>query len=80
MTNFLYWLVKWYQRTISVRRPYRVCRYEPTCSQYTLEAIQKYGWKGVMMGIFRILRCHPLAKGGYDPVPDHFTLFRTHRK
>lgn len=45
------------------------CRFAPTCSQYTLEAVEKYGVvKGVWKGFLRILRCHPWSSGGYDPV------------
>ena len=69
-------LVRFYQAAFSARRPFRVCRYEPTCSNYMLEAIDRFGWRGVLMGVARILRCHPFVKGGYDPVPDHFTLHR----
>ena len=46
------------------------CRFQPTCSSYTYEAIQKYGAiKGVWLGIKRILKCHPWGNSGYDPVP-----------
>jgi len=46
-----------------------VCRYTPTCSEYTYQAIEKYGvLKGGLMGLKRIIRCNPFSKGGYDPV------------
>lgn len=62
-------LVRFYQVLISPLFP-AVCRYNPTCSQYTLIAIQRYGlFKGAWMGAKRISRCHPLHPGGYDPVP-----------
>jgi uncharacterized protein len=62
-------LIRLYQRTYSQITP-SSCRYLPTCSQYTYEAIQKYGiLKGCRMGAQRIARCHPLHEGGYDPVP-----------
>lgn len=76
MVRVLSRLIKWYQQGISARRPYRVCRYYPSCSQYMLEALQRFGISGVLLGIARILRCQPLARGGYDPVPDHFTFRR----
>lgn len=71
--------VRFYQKFISPFFP-ASCRYRPTCSAYMIEAIEKHGLKGVLMGIARILRCHPFVNGGYDPVPDHFTLRRNKRK
>ncbi|MGT2637861.1 membrane protein insertion efficiency factor YidD [Streptococcus ratti] len=67
--------VRFYQKFISPFFP-ASCRYRPTCSAYMIEAIEKHGLKGILMGIARILRCHPFVKGGQDPVPDHFTLRR----
>ncbi|WP_026883399.1 membrane protein insertion efficiency factor YidD [Clostridium akagii] len=61
-------LIKFYRKYISVlKRP--SCRFYPTCSQYAIEAIEKYGAvKGSFMAIWRIFRCNPFNKGGYDPV------------
>lgn len=68
MKKFLLFLINEYQK-ISRLTPSR-CRFYPTCSQYTKEAIIKYGvLKGVYLGLKRIVRCHPLNEGGYDPVP-----------
>ena len=67
--GFLLWLIRFYQRSISPLHP-GCCRFRPTCSQYAMEAIQKYGaLKGSFLAVRRILRCNPLCKGGYDPVP-----------
>ncbi len=69
MKFILITLIRFYQRFISPLTP-PACRFTPTCSQYTLEAIQKYGaLKGTWLGIKRICRCHPWGGSGYDPVP-----------
>ncbi|MBM7635624.1 membrane protein insertion efficiency factor YidD [Streptococcus saliviloxodontae] len=78
MKRIIIWLVRAYQRGISPLFP-PSCRFEPTCSNYMIEAVQKHGLKGVLMGIARILRCHPFTPTGKDPVPDHFSL-RANRK
>jgi putative membrane protein insertion efficiency factor len=62
-------LLRFYKRFISPALP-SACRFEPTCSVYMYQAIEKYGvFKGGWMGIRRISRCHPFHPGGYDPVP-----------
>ncbi|MDR2037937.1 MAG: membrane protein insertion efficiency factor YidD [Bacteroidales bacterium] len=62
-------LVRFYQSSISPLTP-ASCRYTPTCSQYAIEALQKYGViKGTWLALKRILRCHPWGGHGYDPVP-----------
>lgn len=70
-------LIRFYQKThifhIGVLKTLfmtdAVCRFKPTCSEYTYQAVEKYGaGKGILLGLARIIRCHPWAKGGYDPV------------
>ena len=72
-TDLLTWLlimfVRLYQRFISPLTP-PSCRYTPTCSQYAVEALRKYGpFKGLWLAAKRLLRCHPWGGSGYDPVP-----------
>jgi len=70
-------LVRFYQLALSPLFP-PSCRYSPTCSTYTIHAIEKHGaFKGLIMGLARISRCHPFVAGGKDPVPDYFTLRRS---
>lgn len=62
-------LIKFYQKRISPIKRFRCCIYTPSCSEYTRQAIEKYGViKGLTRGIWRILRCNPFSKGGYDPL------------
>ena len=70
-------LITAYQKTLSPdhgplrhRYPYGVCKFHPTCSEYTKQAVRKYGtMKGMRLGLRRIGRCHPNSAGGFDPVP-----------
>ncbi|MFM9060785.1 MAG: membrane protein insertion efficiency factor YidD [Bacteroidota bacterium] len=69
MRRLLILLVKGYQALLSPHLP-PSCRYSPTCSQYAVEALGKYGaWKGSWLAAKRILRCHPWGGHGHDPVP-----------
>jgi len=68
MKSLALWLLRLYKRWISPSFP-PSCRYVPTCSEYAMEAIARYGaWRGGMIAAWRVLRCHPFAKGGLDPV------------
>ena len=71
VAKILIWLVRFYQKYLSPLKVRTHCIYVPTCSQYALEAIEKYGpWKGGWLALRRFLRCHPFYKGDiYDPVP-----------
>ncbi len=68
MSNFLIKIIRVYQQL--PLHTHSLCRYTPTCSEYTIIAIKEYGSiRGLFMGIKRILRCNPFGKSGYDPVP-----------
>ena len=70
MKNLLLAAIRFYRRCVSPARP-SCCRFIPTCSQYALEAVEKYGvLRGGWLALMRFLRCHPFYKGDfYDPVP-----------
>ena len=78
--NPLYWLalgvVQFYRKFISpMKAP--CCRFLPTCSEYALEAFRRYGFfKGLYLSVRRIFRCNPFGKGGFDPVPSDFHIFK----
>lgn len=68
MKHLMIALIKFYQKNISPLLGSN-CRYLPTCSDYSVQAFEKYGFfKGFYLSVFRILRCNPLFKGGYDPL------------
>jgi putative membrane protein insertion efficiency factor len=66
--------IRAYSRWISPAFPRR-CRYEPTCSAYAAQAVRRFGLiRGMLLAAWRLLRCNPLSNGGFDPVPERFTL------
>lgn len=76
MKKLLKLFIVFYQRAISPYTP-PSCRYIPTCSRYALDAVERYGAiRGGLLAVWRILRCNPFSKGGYDPVPNRFTFKR----
>ena len=71
MKKILIKIIEWYQKNISAYLEQKNirCKYYPTCSEYTKQAIIKYGtFKGIWLGIIRIIKCNPFSKGGYDPL------------
>ena len=76
VAKFFVKLIKFYQKTLSpdhgflkFKYPYGYCRFSPTCSEYSLQALKKYGMiKGSILSFWRILRCNPFNKGGHDPL------------
>ncbi|MGC8494030.1 MAG: membrane protein insertion efficiency factor YidD [Syntrophobacteraceae bacterium] len=78
MRSIFLGLLRAYQIFISPLFP-QACRFAPSCSHYTYEAIETYGVpRGIYLGLRRILRCHPFHPGGYDPVPEN--AFRNHKR
>ena len=74
MKKLLISLIKFYKRKISPNKK-ACCRFRPSCSSYAIGAIEKHGaFLGSIMAIARIMRCNPFFRGGYDPVPERFTL------
>lgn len=74
MKRFLLAPIAAYQRLVSPALPRR-CRYEPTCSAYATQSIRRFGpIRGLLLASWRLLRCNPFSHGGFDPVPDRFTL------
>ncbi len=70
MKRLLIALIRFYRKAISPLTP-ASCKYIPTCSQYGIEAIERFGaFKGGLLTVWRILRCNPWSRGGYDPVPE----------
>ncbi len=70
MKNLMIWLIRGYRVLISPLFPPN-CRFHPTCSQYAMDALERFGvWRGSALAIRRVLRCHPFHPGGYDPVPE----------
>ena len=71
MKKILIYLIQFYRAHLSKLKGKGTCIYTPTCSEYAVEALEKHGaLKGSLLAVFRILRCNPVAKGGYDPVPE----------
>jgi uncharacterized protein len=71
MNRLLIHMIRFYQRRISPHLR-SACRFMPTCSEYTVTALERFGThKGLRLAIWRILRCNPFGRGGYDPVPEN---------
>ncbi len=77
MKYILIGLIKLYRMTLSERLP-RLCRFTPSCSQYALTAVSRFGAvKGGFLAFWRICRCNPFSAGGWDPVPEEYYFFRS---
>ena len=70
MSNICIAIIKFYRKNLSHLKGHGTCIFYPTCSEYAIQAFEKYGFfKGSLLSIRRILRCNPFSRGGYDPVP-----------
>lgn len=73
-------LIRFYQKCISPFKPPR-CRFYPSCSSYSYESIEKFGFiKGFYLSLRRIIKCHPFNPGGFDPIPNKFSLTLNNKK
>ena len=80
MARLLLRLIGFYRRYLSRAKKAPTCRFIPTCSEYAVEAIQLHGaLRGGALALWRVLRCNPFGKWGYDPVPEEIVLFRKRR-
>lgn len=71
MKKLLIFLIRFYQKHLSALKGSPTCKFVPTCSQYALDAVQRFGaFKGTALAVWRVLRCNPYSMGGYDPVPE----------
>ncbi len=78
MKTLALWTLRTYKRWVSPLFP-PSCRYIPTCSEYALEAVERFGpLRGGFIAMWRLLRCHPFVKGGYDPLSDDLRHDRCH--
>ena len=77
MKKILIAIIRFYQKFLSPLKSTK-CPHIPSCSQYGIEAVEKHGaLKGLLLAAWRILRCNPFSKGGYDPVPEYFLTFKS---
>jgi uncharacterized protein len=73
------WALRFYKGLISPLLP-ASCRFVPTCSEYAAEAVARHGvLRGTALGLWRLLRCNPFSRGGYDPVPENKTVSQAHK-
>lgn len=81
MKHVCIWLIRFYQKVLSPLKRNPTCRFTPTCSAYAVEAFQKRGFfVGFGLTVWRILRCNPFGKWGYDPVPERKSKKKAHKK